>query len=151
MNSLSIFAGVCAFFSAATIGLWIKKRMIRKASFYEGFYDYLCFVTDKIAYERMPIGELNANYFCTKNGEFVAYLKGESKLLPIGEGEISEVRRYLDGIGTTDAETQIASLRGKCAELKRFTETQCSKYRRDGSMYFKLSALLGIAVFILLV
>ena len=71
--------------------------------------------------------------------------------MPLGEGESSEIRDYLSGIGTTDAETQIASLKGKCAELKRFTENDCAKYRKDGSLYFKLSALLGLVIFILLV
>ena len=151
MNALSIFAGVCAFFSAATVGLWIKKRMIGKAAFYEQYYDYLLFVSEKIAYERMPLGELNANYFKRKNGEFAAFLRGETLVSALKTEEINEVRGFLDSIGKTDADTQISSLSAKCAELKRFTETECVKYRKDGALYFKLAALLGVAAFILLV
>ncbi|MBO4472513.1 MAG: hypothetical protein J5765_01755 [Clostridia bacterium] len=150
MNLGTIFAGICAIFSSAFVGLWIKKKLLRKASFYEGYYDYLLFATDKIGYERMPIGELNANYFKRRTGEFVAFLKGEIISIPLKEGELTEVRSYLDSIGTTDAETQIGSLSAKCAEMKRFTETECVKYRKDASLYFKLSALIGLAALILL-
>ena len=146
----TIFAGVCAFFSAAFVGLWIKKKMIRKANFYEEYYDYLLFVSEKIAYERMPIGELNGNYFKRKKGEFAAFLKGELLASPLKDGEIAEVRAYLDSIGTTDADTQIGSLQAKCAEMKRFTETECVKYKKDAALYFKLCALIGLAALILL-
>ena len=150
MNVGTIFAGVCAFFSAAFVGLWIKKKLIRKADFYLGYYDYLLFVSEKIAYERMPIGELNANFFKRKHGEFVDYLKGGSANAPLNDAEIAEVRAYLDSIGTTDADTQVGSLVAKCAEMKRFTETECVKLKKDGALYFKLCALIGLAALILL-
>ena len=151
MSLLSVLAGAFAFFAAATVGLWIKKKAIRKAVFYEEYYEYLQYVSEKISYERMPIGELNANYFKKKNGLFAAYLRGEMSACPLREEEINEVKAYLDTIGTTDADTQIASLGAKCAELKRFTETSCVKYRKDGALQFKLAVLVGIALFILLV
>ena len=151
MNFVTIFAGLCAFFSASVVGLWIKKRYIRKAVFYEGYYDYLQYCTDKISYERMPIGELNASFFKKNKGEFVSFLQQEEYTLPLSEEAIGEIREYLRGIGTTDAETQIASLRSKCAEMKRFTETECVKFRKDGALFFKISALVGAVLFIILV
>ncbi|MBQ7713210.1 MAG: hypothetical protein IJT69_05270 [Clostridia bacterium] len=150
MIALSVFAAACGFFAAASVGLWLKRKLIRKASFYEGYYDYLLFAYEKISYERMPIGELNAQYLLRKNGEFSSYLKGETTKGFLSDGQLAEVKEYLDGIGTTDADTQIASLASKCSELKRFTETECTKYRKDGALYFKLSVLVGVAILILL-
>ena len=151
MNALSLFAGVCGFFAAACVGLWIKRKLIRKAAFYEGYYDYLVYAYEKISYERMPIGELNGNYLKGKTDEFSVYLKGYITLGVLTDRQLAEVKTYLDGIGTTDADTQIASLASKCSELKRFTETECVKYRKDGALYFKLAVLVGIAILILLV
>lgn len=151
MNLVTIFAGLCAFMSASVIGLWIKKRFIRKAVFYEGYYDYLQFCTEKICYERMPIGELNEAFFKKNKGEFVCFLQKNETNLPLSEETVSEIRDYLQTIGTTDAETQVASLRAKCAEMKRFTETECVKFKKDGALYFKLSALVGAVLFIILV
>ena len=99
----------------------------------------------------MPIGELNARFFEKKKGEFVSYLKGDKSEPPIKEAELSEIASYLAEIGMTDADTQIASLNAKCAELKLFNEKEGVKYRKDGALYFKLSVLVGIAAFVLLV
>ena len=151
MNVLSIFAGVCLFFSATFIGVWIRKRYKGKADFYDEYYRYLLYVSDKIAYERMPIGEIIATFPKTDKGDFYCYLTGGDTKAPLTEGELSEIGKYLSEIGKTDADTQIASLKVKCAELKRFTEVQCAKYRKDGALYFKLSVLIGIAAFIIIV
>ena len=69
----------------------------------------------------------------------------------LSEKELAEIGKYLSEIGTTDADTQIASLGAKCAELKRFSEGQCAKFKKDGALYFKLCVLLGVVAFILIV
>lgn len=151
MNTLTILAGVLLFFSTSLVGLWVKRRFIRKASFYESYYRYLQYARDKISYERMPIGEINTSYCKGKKDEFCDYLQGKTVALPLSEGEIDEVRRYLSAIGTSDADTELATLGGKCSEMKRFTEENCVKYRKDGTLYFKLAVLLGVVAFIIIV
>ena len=151
MNALSVFAGVCLFFAAALIGLWIKKRFARKAAFYEEYYRYLVFASEKISYERMPVAEIKAGFSEGEETEFCRFLKGQSASPPLSEKELDEIGSYLSRIGTTDADTQVASLKGKCAELKRFSEEQCVKYKKDGTLYFKLCVLFGIVAFILIV
>ena len=151
MSAVSVFAGVCVFFSSALVGLWIKRRSLRKAAFYEEYYRYLVFASEKISYERMPIAEIKASFSKGEETEFYRLLQGEEVSIPVTENELSEVKKYLSEIGTTDADTQVASLRGKCAELKRFSEENCAKFRKDGALYFKLCVLLGIVAFILIV
>lgn len=151
MSVISIFAGVCVFFSCALVGLWIKRRYLRKAAFYEEYYRYLVFASEKISYERMPIAEIKASFSKREETEFFRLLQGEEVDPPVTETELTEVKKYLSAIGTTDADTQVASLKGKCAELKRFSEENCVKFRKDGALYFKLCVLLGIVAFILIV
>ena len=151
MSATSVFAGALALLSAAFVGIWLKKRLIRRATFYEDYYEYLLFASEKIGYERMPIGELNRRFGMRKQGEFLSFLQKEAVSPALTREQLAQVREYLDGIGTTDAETQIASLKGKCAEMKRFAETDCVKYRKDGALYFKLSVLVGVVIFIILV
>lgn len=150
MSFLSVFAGISAIFSTAFIGLWIKKRLIRKATFFEDYYAYILYATDKISYERMPLSELNEGFSRGKSGDFIDFLQGAEKNLPISDESLRGVSEYLSKIGTTDAETQVVSLKGKCAELKRVTETDCVKYRKDGALYFKLCVLFGAVLFIIL-
>ena len=85
MSALSVFGGVSAILSAAFIGLWIKKRMIRKARFFEDYYAYILFATDKIAYERMPLGELNDRFSEGKKGDFVSFLRGDKSGTALSE------------------------------------------------------------------
>ena len=151
MNTVSVFSGVCLFFACALVGVWVKRRFMKRATFYEDYYHYLGFALEKISYERMPIKEIKASFSKGEKSEFCRLLLGEESAPPILEKEISEVKTYLSEIGTTDADTQIASLNGKCAEMKRFCDQQCVKYRKDGSLYFKLCVLLGVVAFILIV
>ena len=151
MNMITVFAGVLLFFSAALIGLWVKRRFIRKAAFYESYYRFLQYAWDKISYERMPIGEIKSSYCHGKSDEFCEYLQGESAAPPLSEGEMASIAKYLSSIGTSDADTEIALLSGKCSELKRFTEENCAKLRKDGTLYFKLAVLLGVVAFIIIV
>ncbi len=151
MNALSVFAGVCLFFASALVGLWIKKRFVRKAAFYEEYYRYLVFACEKISYERMPIAEIKAAFFKGEQTDFIRFLQGQAASAPLSDKELVEIGDYLSKIGTTDADTQVASLKGKCAELKRFSEEQCLKYKKDGALYFKLCVLFGVVAFILIV
>ena len=125
--------------------------MIRKARFFEDYYAYILFATDKIAYERMPLGELNDRFSEGKKGDFVSFLRGDKSGTSLSEEALRSVSDYLSKMGTTDVETQVSSLKGKSAELKRFVESDCAKYRKDGSLYFKLCVLLGAVLFIILV
>ena len=151
MNALSIFAGACLLFACAMVGLWIKKRLIARAVFYEDYYEYLLFAGEKIGYERMPIHELNTSFANRKKGTFAEYLLHRSIPAQMSSVEMTEIEEYLSEIGSTDADTQIASLHAKSAEIKRFIEKDCVKYRKDASLYFKLSVLIGVAIFIILV
>ena len=151
MNSVSIFAGVCLFFSCARIGLWLKKRFVKRAAFYEEYYRYLVFANEKISYERMPMREIIKNFSKGERTDFIRFLTGEKTSPPLTEKQLDDIKSYLSEMGTTDADTQTASLNAKCAEMKRFSEEQCVKFRKDGSLYFKLCVLFGVVAFILIV
>jgi len=133
------------------VGMWIRKRLIVRAGFWNDYYDYISFVTEKIAYERTPLPEINRAFLADRNGEFARLLKGEETSVSLPIAQLTEIKEYVAGIGRSDADTQIASLQGKAAELKRIVEIDCDKIRKDGALYFKLSVLIGMVAFIILV
>ena len=141
MNQISLFPGLCMFFACAFVGMWIKRRMMLKAEFYEDYYQYLLYVTEKIGFERMPIAEIKSSFLSGKKTVFKEFLSGERVSLPLSEGKTQEISHYLSSIGTTDVDTQMMTLKAKCAELKRYNDEECSKFRKDGSLYFKLGVL----------
>lgn len=150
MNALSVFIGVCAFFSASFVGLWLKKRLIIKADFYKDYYDYLCYASERIGYERTVVSEINAT-FRAKSKEFLSLLNGDKPNIGLSSKELEEIKNYLSKIGSTDAETQLASLASRCSSLKRFVEIDCANFRKEAGLRFKLSVLIGVALFIILV
>ncbi len=150
MSALSVFIGVCAFFSASFVGLWLKKRLVKKADFYKDYYDYLTFALEKISYERAVVSEINKG-FRGKSKEFSEFLEGKEINIAIPENDLSEIRSSISSIGRSDAETQIASLSSKCASMKRFVENECASFRKDAALRFKLAVLVGVALFIILV
>ncbi len=146
----SVFVGILAFFSASLVGMWLKKRSISKWKFYRDFQEYLLFAAEKISSERMPRAEIDAA-FRSESKEFLGLLKGTSEAFSLKNEEILSVKEYLDSIGTSDAEAQLSSLRGKSAEIKRLLDTDGEKWRKEASLYFKLCVLVGVALFIILV
>ena len=146
----SVFVGILAFFSASLVGMWLKKRAITKWKFYRAYSEYLLFAEEKISSERMPRAEIDAA-FQADSKEFLSLLKGEDPSISLKDEEILSVKEYLASIGKSDAEAQLASLRGKCAEIKKLLDRDGEKWRKDASLYFKLSVLVGVALFIILV
>jgi len=145
----SIIVGVCAFFSASLIGIWLKKRQNDKCEFYKDFYNYLSFAEEKIAYERMPLSDIKRRF----RGDSVAFrdaIEGKEVSVALPKEEILSVREYLDTIGTTDADTQLASLRSKCSELEKKLEGDVAKWKKESALYFKLCVLAGCALFVIL-
>ncbi len=82
MSAVSIFAGVCVFFSSALVGLWLKRRFLRKATFYEEYYRYLVYTCEKISYERMPVAEIKSTFAKRENTEFSAFCLGRTPRRP---------------------------------------------------------------------
>lgn len=150
MSALSVFLGACAFFSASFIGLWLKKRLIKKAEFYKDYSEYLAFALEKIGYERTIVSEINTS-FRGKSKEFSDLLNGNDPNVPIEEKRLSEIKEYISKIGTTDADTQIASLSSECAAMKRYVEKECAAFKKDAALRFKLAVLVGAALFVILV
>ena len=145
----SIVVGVCAFFSASMVGIWLKRRQTEKCAFYKDFYDYLSFSEEKIAYERMPLADIK-RLFHGESAAFRELLDGREVSLALPVEEILSVREYLDTIGTTDADTQLASLRSKCSELKKKLDGDVAKWKKESVLYFKLCVLAGVALFVIL-
>ena len=74
-------------------------------------------------------------------------MNGESVI----KGEAGEfISQYIGDIGKTDAPTQILYLNEKGQTLLNFKQNSEDKYKKYGSLYFKLSIMAGILIAVLL-
>lgn len=106
------------------------------------FYDFNESLILNIKYERKRFEEVANGYESVKralNGEEV--LSGE-------QGEF--IKKYLDGIGTTDALSQIGYLTEMKQTLLKFKNESEKNYKKYGSLYLKLCIACGILIAVLL-
>ena len=150
MNAFSVFQGACIFFASSFVGIWLRKRCLRKAAFYRDYAGFLCYALEKIDCERMIVAEI-IKTFESKSSDFSDLIHDKKCLAPLPDKELDDIRAFIGSIGKTDAENQIASLRSKSAESSRVTEKMCADLKKEGDLRFKLCVLLGAALFIILV
>lgn len=116
-----------------------KKRQYRTIC---EFYDFNESLILNIKYERKRFEEVAKDY---KNVERA--LAGQ-EVLDGEEGAF--IKKYLSGIGTTDAQSQIgylSQMKETLAKYKGESEKNCKKY---GSLYLKLCIACGILIAVLL-
>ena len=124
------------------MGLAISAEMKKEMKVFGQFYDFneklilnLKFNKDKVA----VVAEECDYVKKAMNGESV--VKGS-------DGEI--LTQYLSDIGRTDAPTQIMYLNEKGQTLLKLKQKNEEKYKKYGSLYFKLSLMAGILIAVLL-
>ncbi|MGN0824222.1 MAG: hypothetical protein ACI4MB_04050 [Candidatus Coproplasma sp.] len=106
------------------------------------FYDFNENLILNIKYERKRFEEVANGYESVKralNGEEV--LNGE-------QGEF--IKKYLEGIGTTDALSQIGYLTEMKETLSKYRNESEKNYKKYGSLYLKLCIACGILIAVLL-
>ncbi len=120
----------------------ISAEMKKEMKVFGQFYDFnkklilnLKFNKDKVA----VVAEEFDSVKRAMRGERV--VKGE-------DGEF--LSRYIGDIGKTDAPTQLVYLNEKGQTLLNLKQKSEEKYKKYGSLYFKLSLMAGILIAVLL-
>ncbi|MGN0808242.1 MAG: hypothetical protein ACI4MN_07350 [Candidatus Coproplasma sp.] len=116
-----------------------KKRQYKTVC---EFYDFNENLILNVKYERKKFDEIAKGYENVKNA-----LNGEDVL----NGEVGAfIKKYLNGIGTTDAQTQIAYLTEMKETLAKYKNESEKNYKKYGSLYLKLCIACGILIAVLL-
>ena len=124
------------------MGLAISSEIKKEMKIYGQFYDFneklilnLKFNKDKVA--------VVAEQF-----DYVKKAMQGDRIIKGEDGEF--LMQYLSDIGKTDAPTQIAYLNEKGQTLLNLKQKSEEKYKKYGSLYFKLSLMAGILIAVLL-
>lgn len=124
------------------LGLLISAEMKKEMKIFGQFYDFneklilnLKFNKDKVA-------------VVAEEFEYVKKAMSGESLIKSEDGEF--LSQYLSDIGRTDAPTQLAYLNEKKQTLLSFKQKSEEKYKRYGSLYFKISLMAGILIAVLL-
>ena len=127
---------------SALLGMALSADKKKQYKIMCEFYDFNESLMLNIKYERNRFEEILGGFNTVKkalNGEEV--IGGE-------EGEF--IKKYLEGIGTTDAQSQISYLGEMKEKLSKYKSESETKYKKYGSLYLKLCIACGILIAVLL-
>ncbi|MGN1060856.1 MAG: hypothetical protein ACI4QN_03905 [Candidatus Coproplasma sp.] len=139
IKTLILFAIVIL---SALLGIVLSADKKRRYKIICEFYDFNESLILNIKYERKRFEEVASGFESVKrvlNGEEV--LNGE-------QGEF--IKKYLEGIGTTDAISQIGYLTEMKETLTKYKNESEKNYKKYGSLYLKLCIACGILIAVLL-
>ncbi|MDE7086959.1 MAG: hypothetical protein K2O67_02080, partial [Clostridia bacterium] len=127
---------------SGALGMAISTEKKREFKIFSQFYEFNEKLLINLKYGREKVKKVAEGYQyvekAIKGGEV---LKGEN-------GEI--LRKYIEGIGESDALTQVDYLNAKKQELDDLRQKSEANYKKYGSLYFKLSVMAGILIAVLL-
>lgn len=124
------------------LGMSVSAEKKREMKAFAQFYDFNEKLILNLRYGKDKFGKIAEEFDCVKKvmrGEEV--IKGDDGIF---------LKSYLDGIGESDALTQIEYLNEKKQTLQKFKQISEEKYKKYGSLYFKLSLMAGILIAVLL-
>lgn len=140
------------------IGLLIKRRYKARERFYKSAIDFCLTLDEELSMRKTPIPEICKRFLDGRNGAFEDMVKewqsaivkeGVVKEKLLKSEEIKEMQAFFGTLGKTDLKEQIEHVEynQKAFERKR---AECEEQSKKlGNMYFKLFALLGIAIILI--
>ena len=124
------------------LGAAISREKKRDVKVLNEFCDFNEKLLLNLKFDRKKLSDIAEGYSFVKkamNGEEL--IKGEA-------GDF--IGSYLKNLGTTDAKSQIEYLTERGEELKKFRDNSLERYKKYGSLYFKLCLVAGILIAVLL-
>ncbi len=148
---------------AVYIGVLIKRRYKNRVTFYKSVCDFSAMLATELSMKKTPIPEVTNKFLTGRNGEFEKALS--NWLLATSEGRASDLNEiagllklderkvvadFLSGLGKTALDDQLAHIAHFSREFEQMKGRCEVESKKFGSMYFKLCALLGIAIMLML-
>lgn len=127
---------------SGALGAAISNEKRKEMKIFAQFYEFNEKLIHNLKYERAKVSQVAQDYpyvFNAFNGELP--IKGE-------EGEF--LANYVSGVGQTDTASQIDYLNERGQTLKKYKQSSEEKYKKYGSLYFKICVMAGILVAVLL-
>lgn len=124
------------------MGLAISSEIKKEMKIYGQFYEFNEKLILNLKFSKEKVEVVAEPY------EYVKKAMGGSTVIKSEDGEF--LMSYIGDIGKTDAPTQLLYLNEKGQTLLSLKQKSEEKYKKYGSLYFKLSLMAGILVAVLL-
>ncbi len=164
---LRVVAGGVLGLVCCYVGLLLKRYYADRERFFSSFCEFLSYMKGEMSFKKTPLLVVVDNFLQGRNGDFEKVLKqyfddvkaqkkveeNEQKrgTYPLKAQEKKVVLNCLSSLGKNTLQDEQASLEGYIRQFESVRDDCAKKSKTQGGMYFKLFALLGLVIMVLLV
>ncbi len=145
---MNIVAGVLILIASTILGISINNMYLARVKIAEELYKYVGFTQSEISFFRTGITEMNEKYAKTNKNDFTRLLSG-GMVHNVAQSTVKLLNDFTDGLAKLDLASQkdftntyLSFVNEEIAALKKESEVK-------GKLFKRLSPVLGIAVFIM--
>ncbi len=148
---MNVLLGLVLLSLSSLIGFAIFNKSRKSAAFLQDFELFLNLFENDINYTRSPMKQfinLNIDKFHNEFRGVLSTFNQNQKLNHEALYEFSFISTFFSSIGYSDAKTQLLSIRQARANLSSF-KNKIEQKQVKGEMSFKLGAIVGVGLFII--
>lgn len=127
---------------SGALGIAAATEKKRRAKIFSEFYEFNEKLLLNLKYGREKVSKVAEEF------ESVRKVMDGNEVLKGEDGEF--LKKYVSGIGETDAVTQVEYLNERKLALNEFKQKSQENYKKYGSLYVKLALMAGLLVAVLL-
>ena len=144
------------------IGVLIKKRYNARVRFFKSATEFCSMLEDELSMRKTPIPEVITKFLDGRAGEFESYIThrcelsrgrntgADYKCRLLNNDESKDMDTFLSMLGKTDLKDQLSHVAYYEKVFEKKTEECSEQSKKNGSMYFKLCVLCGLAIIMIL-
>ncbi len=163
MDIIRLISGGLFALIACYIGVMIKRRYKERENFFRSAHDFALKLKGELSYLKTPLPDVAQRFLKSDAGSFSKLLAqvldnkkaGDEREMDmpgfLKQDEKELVREFLCADGKLSVNEQLALNERYLHELEAKLSLCESETKKKGGMYFKLCALIGIAIILILV
>lgn len=144
------------------IGVLIKKKYTARVRFFKSATEFCSMLDDELSMRKTPIPEVITKFLDGRAGDFESYIThrcnlsrgrnvdADYKCRLLKNDEAKDMDTFLSMLGKTDLKDQLSHVAHYEKVFEKKTEECSEQSKKNGSMYFKLCVLCGLAIILIL-
>ena len=131
------------------VGIKIRSYYIRRAQIWEELYRFAVFFREEISFNKMVIDEIFENFH--ESSDFHALRTGCYEGLPFDDDEIRFIADFFNSLGRYNLALEVENVERRVEKIKEKSSISQKISDDRGKSAVKLSALIAIGVFVVLI
>lgn len=152
---MKIFLGCILIIICTCCGHFLSLKYVKRKTYYSDYRSFNKNLINEISFSQRSIKHIIQN---EKNSDFYTYINNfingnirVESLNFLSQDEIAFINFYLDNIGSGDKITQLNYLKSVTDEIEKNYEINKTNEKKYRSLYIKISFLIGLILFVVII